>query len=95
MMTSTSSGGAIRSKRILKPWAKAMASPAFKFGAICSSYIAAWSVSGNKSIITSAQSDASESERTVSPASSAFEIEPEPSLNPTQTSIPDSFKFRA
>ena len=95
MITSTPSGGAIRPKRTLNPWAKASALPGVMCGATCSSKIAFCSVSGARIITTSARSAASPIETTSSPCASALALDAEPSRSPISTLTPESLRLRA
>ena len=52
-------------------------------------------MSGSRIMMTSASADASATESTRSPASSAFCLDDEPSRSPTRTSTPLSDRLRA
>ena len=54
MMTSTSSGGTIWPKWMLKPWANMRVAPALRFGATSFLYTTAWVSSGTSIMMTSA-----------------------------------------
>ena len=93
--TSTSAGGTTCWKRTEKPWPTKRASPALRFGAMCSLKIALCSVSGPNSMIRSASALASATDSTGSPAVSAFATDDELSRSPTRTSTPESRRLSA
>ena len=72
METSTSAGGVIVPKRMLKPWANISVLPGFRPGAIVSLYSLAWPVSGVRIMIMSASAAASFGVFTASPSAWAF-----------------------
>ena len=95
MITSTPSGGVMRPKRMLKPWAKATASPGERFGAMSASYTRFCSVSGRRIMMTSASAVASATGSTRRPSASALPFDDDPSRRPTRTSTPESRRFSA
>ena len=75
---------------MLRPWPKNSASPSCRFGATSVSYSLRCTVSGARTMITSASAAASAGVTTRRPSASAFARLAEPSGRPMRTSTPES-----
>src|ERR1035437_639753 len=93
--TSTSAGGTICPKRMLKPCANMSVFPVFRYGAVDSSYSFFWRGSGVRIMTTAALFAASSTLSTVSPSPLAFAADFDVACNPTTTETPLSRRFSA